>query len=284
MSEYYELNNKSWVDLFTNDTFLNNNDPTSLANIIAKKKLPSELFWSTMHESTHHWCFNTGLGNTLFLLRFKTYLEALKVPNSSEENVKWDILTNHMKYMIAMKVFRPLLEGMALFAENDCHPTPSEVLPMNLLSNMLWFSKDGILSTNEKEISDIEAEFKFFLLNKRLSEEGIDRKKENFFLPLSVNKNCYLTGYLFIKILQAVLIEKSDKFLDPNLFLYFLRNYFFYDSEFINILLDKSIIDENTYLSICNYFSERVSKLTKVSEQDIEQFELAIPKGKKKEL
>lgn len=281
MLEYHESIDKSWVDLFTNDTFLKNNDPTSLANIIAKKSLPSEIFWSTIHESTHHWCFNSALGNTLFLLRFKTYLDALELSDLSERNVEWDILTNHMKYMIVMKIFRPLLEGMALFAENDCYPSPTEALPMNLLSNMLWFSKDGIFSTNEKKLSEIEAEYAIFLLNKRLSEEGINRKKQNFIFPLNVDKKCYLTGYLFVKILQGILIQKSDKFLDPNLFLYFLRNYFFYDLEFINILLDKTIVDEYSHVELCNYFSKRVSHLTKIDEQHIEEFELAIPKGDK---
>lgn len=277
MKEIHESMDRSWVDLFTNETFLRNNDPASLANIVGKRKLPNEIFWSTIHEGTHHWCFNTIFGKALFLLHFKTYIDAGDNANSGNVN-KWDTWKNQTKYETVIKVYRPLLEGMALFAEHNTRPSESEALPIYLLMNMLWFSKSGALS-GFGNLKEIEKAYKRFLFYNRLSVEGIARKKNILMHPLDTDHKCYLTGYLFVQRILANLKSNSNGVLDPNVFLYFIRNYFFNDLEFVEMLFDDSILDENVHAKICDYFSNRLMLLETVNGEQLKQFEERVVKG-----
>jgi hypothetical protein len=271
----------SWVDFLTNDAFIKNPNPRSLSNIFIGYKYPSSIFWSLIHEATHHFCFTSYLGNTLYFLRVRT-IENITIEDIQNDkkndlnedlNKSWDIYSDNVRYKVAKQIFEPLNEGLALFAEYDIYPTPTEAIPPYLV--YLCGAYSG-LTWNDfyKDIKDGESKYSELLVNLRFSTQGINKKAEllvNTFLP---QKSPYLCGYLFVKNIQLALISKNYKFRDPNLFLQFIRQYFYNDLGFISILLDTSTLDEKIAPKLINYFMERVEILIgELSPDFIDEFE-----------
>jgi hypothetical protein len=138
--------NRSW-DLFSNRSYVKNLDNTTLPNILLDQCFPKEIFFSLIHEATHHWCFNSLVGNVIYILKTRAFLsclEALKIPRHVEDgaghistndayyDLRNRIYADATKFRTFEKVLKPLAEGMALFSEYDLVVSDCEVTPSSL--------------------------------------------------------------------------------------------------------------------------------------------------------
>lgn len=277
---------RSWVDLLTNKAFIQNLNTASLSNILLGQKFPEEIFFSFIHEATHHWCFNSYVGNCLFLVKMRAFLSAQKqlklsqittsILSDSDEGIdsNWDIYTDYIRFKSVQKVLEPITEGLALFAEFDSYPTETEAIPNHFVYISIMFSGINRHEFSENNISKYEKLYKDFLIRKRFEEEeAIYRKSELLVESTAVTSTPYLTGYLFIKNIQSILISVNEKFSDPNLFIQFIRAYYFNDLGLISIILDPSIKDDFVTPKIAEYFNQRTTKLTSLPPETIDEFE-----------
>lgn len=54
MEVFNHQDERSWVNLFTNESFVNNTNNASLTNILLGVKFPKEIFFSLIHEAAHN--------------------------------------------------------------------------------------------------------------------------------------------------------------------------------------------------------------------------------------
>jgi hypothetical protein len=279
---FKDLQDTSWVNLFTNEAFIKNLDTTSLSNIIIGQKFPKEIFFSFIHEGTHHWCFTSYVGYALFLARMRAYESSCKIMHRgggfSSTDERWDIYTDHIRFTTLQRILQPLIEGMALFAEYDSFPTDTEAIPPHLVYSAVVFC--GIpkheLFKNGNDVKKIEDSYRDFLYEKRFRGDGVIRKSELLVSSMSVSKSPYLAGYLFVKNLQRILFHSSSRFIDPNLFLNFLWAYIFNDFGLVNIVLDENIKDESVPIVFCQYFENRIANLQYLHPGVIDKYEKEI--------
>lgn len=285
----------SWVNLFSNESFVSNLDNSTLTNIMLGQKFPRAIFFNFIHETTHHWCFTSYVGNALFMANTRAWLRVRELNNTQEdetideatklanklaggtpeaEAARWDIYTDHTRYVSLQKILQPLIEGLALFAEYDSYPTATESIPKHLVYTSLVFSQQNVfdLAGNIIDVSGIEKEYIRFLVDIR-REQGIDRKSELLVDTMDTNRSPYLTGYLFVKSIQLILIKKHQKFGDPNLFIQFIRSWYFNDLGLVHLLLDDAVKDEYVAPKLGEYFSKRTAMLNDLDPTAIEEYE-----------
>jgi len=281
---FRDFQDTSWVNLFTNEVFLKDINPSSLSNIIIGQKLPKEIFFSFIHEAMHNWCFYSNVGNALFLTRIRAYSKSNKIINTARiasTDERWDIYTDYIRFISLQRILQPLIEGMALFSEYDSFPTDTEVIPPPLLYCSLVFCgipKDKLFK-NGNTIEKIEGAYKEFLYERRFKGGGVMRKSELLVSSICVSQSPYLAGYLTIKNIQLMLLESSPRFIDPNLFLYFLWTYLFNDYGLIDLLLNDQIKDEMVPVSLCQYLANRIDNIRYLPRDTIDHFEKDIVAG-----
>ena len=69
-----------------------------------------------LHEAVHHWCFDTPVGVGLGLLR-QQLVEGALGGEALEHSAAL-----YIRYVAAIEAIRPIVEGIALFAEFDVNP------------------------------------------------------------------------------------------------------------------------------------------------------------------
>lgn len=276
-SRQYSRLDKSWADTFSNKTFIKNLNPESITNIFLGTNLPSKLFFPLVHESTHHWTYLSGVGSLLYFYLTKAHISVRSLKDTTSlditTDVKWDILSDYLRFEVLTKVYEPLSEGMALFAEYDAYPTVTEAIPTHLVQACFMFSGKNY-KTSDITMQEREKIYTEFLINHRIiTGKGIERKKDLLISSLDIKESPYLAGYQLLKNLQLILGERNIKFLDTNLFLYFIKEFFFNDTELIELLLDDTIKDEFIYPQVINHFQKRLNEAMHVDPSYINNFE-----------
>jgi hypothetical protein len=266
--------NVSWVDILTNTAYVHS-EPQVFSNVFIGQKFPPPIFFTLLHESTHHWFGDSILGNLLFLTRMKTAIEAqqyIQTTHPSNDQT-WDIFSNNLRYEFLNKVLHPLHEGLALFCELDSFPSSTEAVPPHLIFATMVFSGLSRKEISERGIAETERMYKRFLFLWKINERhGIERKKDILLSPFHLGYP-YLLGYLFLKNIQLGLTYKNEKFSDANLFIYFMKSWFFNDVGWAEVLYRKDVVDENIASSILEYFYKRVSDLNDIPGDLIDELE-----------
>ncbi len=258
---------QSWVELISNLAFVSNPDQSSLPNILLGRKLPHEVFLSFVHEATHHWTFTSAWGSAAFVFhnsmtqRLKAYESAVD-KSTLEEDIEWDLLSDFCKYRFLMDIYKPLIEGIALFAEFDVYPTKTEAIPHHLIYTSMMFRPKGGNEFWKQEYALNEKEYHEFLIQKRLLTNKVSQRKADCLISeANLEQSPYLTGYLFVKNLQQLLIQNNPKFSDPNIFISFLREYYFNDFELVQLLFDPQTQDEHISHRMVNHFMNRTRNI-----------------------
>lgn len=290
MAKFFHHNERCWVDLFTNEAFVTNPQTASLTDILMSQNFPKEIFFCFVHEATHFWSFDSYLGNALFMIKLRAFLSSLtftdenplyREPTSgllfeSEErrNLKYDIYSDFTRFYTVATVLKPLGEGMALFAELDTYPTPSEVCPSFLIYCSIMFSGFRRTEFLNQNLKEIEKKYLNLLIERRFqSRVGLLTKARLLSTAIDIFESPYLTGYLFVKCTQIVLSRQDERFKDPNFFLTFLKDYYFNDKGFIEMLLSNDVRDETIVTRVFDYFQHHSSALLSVNSDDIDAFE-----------
>lgn len=279
---------KSWADTFSNKTFIKNLNPESITNIFLGTNLPPKLFFPLVHESTHHWTYLSGVGSLLYFYLVKAHTSVLSLkdtkPLDITTDVKWDIMSDYLRYEVLTKVYEPLSEGMALYAEYDAYPTDTEAIPNHLVRACFMFSGKNY-KTSDITMQEREKIYTDFLIRHRIiTGKGIERKKDLLISSLDIKESPYLSGYKLLKNIQRIIGKINSKFLDNNLFLYFIKEFFFNDTELIELLLDDTIKDEFIYPQVVNHFQKRLKEAIYIDSTYIDNFEEKIVPAKSSSL
>jgi hypothetical protein len=155
-----------------------------------------------------------------------------------------------MRATVAATILRPLAEGLALFAEYDAIPKPSPQLSTALLAAVYCF---GLLSRDDND----------GLFPWKASLQLIRRRSEFCSRKASVLKrrfSCedgYLAGYMAVKSLWTTAVRRSHQFEDTDLYLSFVRRFFFEDPKFVATILDPNVKEVQAAEQIVEYLIQR---------------------------
>lgn len=261
---------RSWTDVLTNHTFISSIDRRFDTNDLLEGRIPIYCMPQFLHEASHHWCLFSPVGVALTILddRLRTSLD-----DTSPEGTAL-FLDNHFRIKTLITLYRPLLEGLALFTEFDAIPTHSEFLSMPMKLTLELFAREQVSDLSQKEMFD-----KFFLLvgGRRRGGDVIDRKTELLSSPL-VSEEGYLAGYLFVKSIYLRATTTTRIGTDPDLVGGFLRHYFFSDYELVDLLLEPSPFA--IIRTLPEYLITRLSSAYHISDlgQRLAEFEAAMLK------
>jgi hypothetical protein len=166
------------------------------------------------------------VGRALALVRMRTRY-ALTILNN--DDVQVDLAT----YETARRMLQPFSEGLALFAEFDLAPGQSPMESGTLTALKMCFGFP--LSRNSGQ-TDPELIAQALLQNTRRRPEFIlTRKVPVYSESFDLEDDGYLAGYLAIKNLWTVFARRVE--VDRDLFLSYLRVYFYEDPVLADLLL-----------------------------------------------
>jgi hypothetical protein len=180
---------------------------------------------------------------------------------------------------------RPLAEGMALFGEFDVTPGNSAVISQVMLTAAISFLE---LSNQPDETTVAQAGTLFgsALMTARLRPRFRNRKANLLVRPLTLDDGGYLAGYLTVKNCWHHFrsIAGVSKFADTDLFLTYLRSFFYDDFGLVAVLLDpdKEIASVgagpiDSAEAISRYLQERFLRLAEfTTPAAIDEFETAM--------
>lgn len=178
-----------------------------------------------LHEAVHHWCLNSRVGLAITLARAELVEASLADPTAQRMG------RCYLRYLTAVAALRPIVEGLACFAEFDVAPGHG-----NLRSPpLLWLARLAAPQQFQRAVGAPSTQGMDELIRSTLKEmrllEATGRRKDTLLVqPLDPRRRGgYLTGYLLVKGLQARTAGLTDLALDSELWLSFLFAYVFGD-------------------------------------------------------
>jgi hypothetical protein len=173
-----------------------------------------------LHEKTHHSSFDSRVGIALGTLAAFGAYHQIVAPNAGE------LSANQRDLLLARSVYRllePLVEGLALFAEHDSVPDgrapASSAVTATALRLLFGASRDGT-----------EEHLRGLLWRLRGDADWTAAKTDLLTQPLTA-RPAYLLGYLAVKGLYWTLVSRCPRFVNPDLFVLLMLDYWFRDSQ-----------------------------------------------------
>lgn len=254
------LEGSSWTDPVTNWTLLAGvRLDVTLARILERGKLPPSTYPAFVHEATHHWCFHTVVGVALSLLHLRARRKALLLgPNPPFEELR-EIAEAQIRYETAVALLKPLSEGLALYAEFDVFPGPTPQLSIPSGWVTAYFAEP---TEEELRTADLMPALERHLFTWRTSRELAERKANLLVQPLRCVEDGivrgYLPGYLVIKNLHTVATLRNETFTDTDFYSSYVKEFFFGDFGFVDVLLDETRGELDALEAINAYFQKRM--------------------------
>jgi hypothetical protein len=233
---------------------------------------------SFLHELTHHWCFHSPLGTTLALLRARALRYPFNVAAGESDAVARQAQFDDMLAVdTVLRLLRPLSEGMALFAEYDINPGSSQIVTTPMTWAALMLSSRSAIP--DISIKDQASELTRLLGNMRLRSSSLRRKMAFLSRPLSELETAYYDGYLSIKRIYHDLLKRSERLRDTDLFLSYIRAFFFEDPGAVAILTRRYSNPTKRLMDYLDRFKARMDGLYEADiDEDLRLFEEACNK------
>jgi hypothetical protein len=225
------------------------------AHALLQSKLDSDRIPLFLHEATHHWCFDSPVFYTLFILQVRALGGLWKIANRGKPD-EFDIIDDIYRYRAVVDLYRPILEGLALFAEHVALPR-GETNYSHPFTQMYMLSR-GLLGEKENVRRASNA-----LLAAARASSDLTRKKAGLLsMPLGASRSPYLTGYMLVcSIWRAMLNHHVDLFVNTDAVLSYLRSYFLFDYELIAILMNNQIHEGLIVDTIAQHLMRRMLRL-----------------------
>jgi hypothetical protein len=243
---------------------------------IVQRDLPIGSLPTFLHEVTHHWCFDSPVGVALHLLFLRARRAAwMAFQQRDGDDHAWDVLDKVVRYETALRLLRPLSEGMALFAEHDAIPGHTRTIstPMTVTAGL--YGRALAARGNAAW-----AQLPLVLAAGRVSRAHVRRKADLLLQPMTCRHGGYLPGYLLVKRLWSGACARSDMFFDSDFFLQYLRSHLFDDWRLVSVLLDESKRDIGALDAIQEQVASRLGAWDTIIEGDRPQaFEATFEKG-----
>lgn len=233
---------RSAVDLTTNQMVLSDFDATSYLQWVKGRPIQGSAVLSNfLHEWTHRWCFHSAVGSAVSLVKMRAAARQLAGRSA---------LDDYVRCMTAARCLEPLAEGLALFAEFDTYPGKSPWLSQTLTATSLYFTPD----LKAGPLLPLEG----LLQNLRRDPLLLERKAGIYAKPAA---SPYLLGYLSVKSLWCQMAAACNALNDRELFLSYLRSYFYDDSGLVLAILSRAHDEVRAAERIVNHLSSRVRDL-----------------------
>lgn len=199
---------------------------------LAEGVLSDDLLWPIIHELTHHASLNTAVGISLSALAVSH--TSLVGAQFDEDKFGW-VAKDAVRHALMERLLRPMLEGLALFAEFDAVSGNVPVATWSMQTAALLFGKDDMNDAIVRR-EDGLAPLKRKLESLRLSAPMVRKKKELLSCSILDNEG-YLLGYLLIKVIWNDLVARAPIWNHSDLFVAFLNDYFFNDFHLAELLV-----------------------------------------------
>lgn len=250
---HYAPESSSWTDAVTNRTLLSGLYIDRYVQWLGDRSITINPVLPTfIHEATHHWTFDSAVGGAIALLELQAKRHAFATRCSTYEQ-QYYVFDCLMRATVASAILRPLAEGLALFAEYDAVPKDSPQISTTLLAAIYCFGLP--LRADDDGLFPWKATLQLF----RRSPEFCTRKAGVLQRPFSC-EDAYLPGYMAVKSLWTTAVRRSDRFHDTDLYLSFVRRFFYEDPRFVLTILDPNVKEVQAAKQIVNYFIRRTNE------------------------
>ncbi|MFD6156316.1 hypothetical protein ACFWF7_25275 [Nocardia sp. NPDC060256] len=282
---------RSWTDLSSNLTHLGAvRLADHLDELLHPGKASPDLTLGCLHEFTHHWCFHSAVGFAITGLQYRMARAALSGDERAVDRIQRDAVA----YQTVTAVLRPLIEGLALFAEFDANTVRSPVATAPMLAAINLFSgkaphilspaADGELAPmvgDRAATLAMSLPISVHLRTIRVSEAGIRRKVNVLATSLADDSDGYLLGYLGAKSMWRDVRRRCGRlYAETDLTLALLRGFFFEDRRLVEILLGTGEKDMGKLANlIVGQITRRVRELAHITEADVATLEELILRG-----
>lgn len=244
---------RSWTDISTNHTFISGIAPELGVATVTSGKVPVFALSHFLHEVTHHTCLKSPVGSAMAVLDQWTLDQA----RSSDPAAQALAQSYQLRSSALLMMYRPLLEGLALFTEFDAMPGPSAVISMPM------FFASRVFALEEAQARDLERTFDatiMLLVHHRASGEVVDRKASLLSSPF-VSTDGYLAGYLLMKCFSTWAGMITPAFGDTDFTLSYAIHHFFDDYALAELLLAPSAPDHRDVAELVTYTASRLRSL-----------------------
>ena len=214
---------RSWTESIVNTIFFAGFDSIEYLQWLSEReqrRSEEHLVPSFLHEFTHHWCFNSSVGNAVAFTELRLHFLSGRFPELRGYCARMSLTLSTLEMLLG-----PIAEGIALFAEFDLEPAPdaAQKLGTPLTAAEMCFAR-----TSGPFFS------KIMLAVMRRSPEFVDRKASIYLNDFEVGEG-YLSGYMLIKWLFLNFQAKLPE-INAEIFLAYIRCYFWEDPGLVRLM------------------------------------------------
>jgi hypothetical protein len=215
----------------------------------------------------HHWCFDSPVGLALALLQMRARRTAVSTLSSVDDAGRYAVAQDIARVTCFLEFIRPVLEGLALFAEHDLTVGQSEIISRPALLTGFMFA--GRQSDPAMYLELAPA----IIQSARLAPAHIRRKANLLVQPFCGTSDGYLAGYLYIRLLYRIALERCEAYLDADFFVHALRCWLFDDWDLVDLLLEGATDYEQWCKQAVLYCQKRINEFLEVTADDLARFE-----------
>jgi len=206
--------------------------PETWGSALADGVLADHLLSPIIHEFTHHTSLHTAVGRSLSALAVShtSIVGAL----TSERDFTW-MRDDVVRHALLNRLLRPLLEGLALFAEFDGVSGDIPVASWSQQAAGMLFCRpemQRVVLLGQDPLSPLKTR----LERLRMSGSLLERKRRLLSRGLD-DPDGYLLGYLFVKALWNGLFAQAPMWRHTDFTLMFLSDYFFNDFTLARLMM-----------------------------------------------
>lgn len=184
----------------------------------------------------------------------------------------------------AIHLLKPIHEGLALFAEFDASTRLNSKIVSTVLQAITacYLPRQALPILHDAFPAEMRATVATMAIMKayRRSPAAVDKKASLLLKPFDPSADIdgpYLLGYLSVKSLWRTVSRAVPKLLsETDLFMMYLRSYFFDDAGLICALLEPCAHPRQKAERVVNRIAERVRRLDRVTVDNIEEFAASV--------
>jgi hypothetical protein len=255
---------RAFTNPFSNTVVLSRFNLGEGVDVAARQQLPIRCLPQFLHETMHHWCFDSPVGMAIFLLQMRARRAAVSALfNDVTGEIQRKIADDAGRVACFQEFMRPVNEGLALFAEHDAYPGESEVIGRPTFLAGFLFA--GWQTDPQAYIALTPAVLKAG----RLTAAHVRRKADLLIQPFTGTADGYLAGYLFLRLMYRIVAERCSAYLDSDFFLHFLRCWLFDDWDLVDLILDDSIDYEACMERLVMYCQQRLGNFINLPHDEL---------------
>lgn len=262
------MDQRAYTNPFSNAVVLSRFNLGEGLDTTARMQLPQRCVPQFLHEVMHHWCFDSPVGLTSALLQIRARRAAVSALFCEvNDAIRYAVAQDVTRVSCFLEFVRPVFEGLALFAEHDLTIGESEIISRPALLTGVMFAGRQIDPGGYLKLAPLIME------STRLTSAHIRRKANLFLQPFCGTSDGYLAGYLFIRLLYRIVLERCQAYADSDFFAHALRCWVFDDWDLVDLLLEGATDYEKWVEQMVLYCQKRIAEFIEVTEDDLARFE-----------